>query len=465
MKYTKAIKQTLFPSGEFQKATSGYNLKRSPFTWNTICLAPFTNMYIGHHGYIRACCYIAVHVLGVWPHRSLIEIWNGSKANELREALSNYDLSKGCDTCHQQLMARNYDGLKASQFNHHKRNNNGFPYCIEFELDNKCNLACTMCNENFSSVIAHNKGLKTYKTPYNNEFLEQLKPFILHLQETKFYGGEPFMIKIYYEIWDLIYQINPSCSINIQTNATVMNKRVEQLLSRPNINFNVSIDSLEAETYESIRLGANFEETMSNLHRFIDYSKKNNTFMGVSACMMNNTAYEAPDFINFCNEQDIQIYFHTVVQPEHHCIQNMPKSEIQDLLNYLKQQNFTSKTALHKKNIKHYWDYVKQVQYWLETKDKDSNQAHLNPVKSWEELFNRIQKSCIDIYGEEIGMEKSELFKTKIEEMKAMNIIQNEADVFAQIQHEDLSSSVHKIVDLSVEELIGMYQSMNNQNV
>ncbi len=459
MKFSKVIKQTILPSGDFQKAVQGYNLKRSPLTWNTFCQAPFTNMYIAHHGYVRACCYIAVHVLGVWPHKSLMEIWNGPKAEELREALSNYDLSKGCGTCHQQLMARNYDGLKASQFNYHKRNNNGFPTCIEFELDNKCNLGCTMCDENFSSVIAHNKGLKAYKTPYNEDFLEQLKPFIPHLHETKFYGGEPFMIKIYYDIWDLIYKLNPQCSINIQTNGTIMNKRVKELLERPNINFNVSIDSLQEKNYESIRVGATYSETMSNLERFIDYSRKHKTFMGISSCMMQNTAHEAPDFIRFCNERDIQIYFHTVIQPEDACIKNMDKKDIENLLKHLKSQDFQAKTPLHRKNINHYRDFIKQVEYWLEHKDANETVMTRNPVQDWDDFFDRIERASIAIFGEEPGLKKSEHFKSNIEKMYALGIIKDKKDIFRHVQHDDLSSSVHKIVDLSFEQLVQAYQN------
>ena len=459
MKFKQIIKQTLFPADDFQKAVRGYNLSRNPQTWDTICQAPFTNMYIGHHGVITACCYNTTQTLGVWPFKTLTEIWWGAKAEKFRKALQNYDLSHGCDICYRQLMARNYDALKAGQFNQNKANQNGFPSSIEFELDNKCNLGCTMCNENFSSVIAHNKGLKAYHTPYDEGFIEQLKPFIPYLQDAKFYGGEPFMIKIYYEIWEMIQQVNPPCRINIQTNGTIMNKRVEKLLEKPFIHFNISIDSLKKEVYESIRVGAEYEVTMRNFNHFLEYSRKHRTHLGISSCMMQNTVREAPDFIRFCNERDIQIYFHTVVQPEEMSIKNMSKTELQSILRYLKEQKFDPKTVTQKGNVHHYGDFVKQVAYWLSQKNVQEKNPSIKPVKNWEEFFQRITEACISVYGEESGIKKAKQFKIRIDSLINSGVITHEERVFEQVKYEDLSSSIHRIVDLSVEELKRMYQS------
>lgn len=450
----KRLKWRLSPQNDFEKSASEYQRKRNFMHNHTICKAPTTNMYIGHHGVVKACCYNSIHSLGIWPIKTLTEIWNSDKANELRTSLSDYDLSKGCSICYQQLMAQNYDAFKATQFDQHKKNRNKFPSVIEFELDNKCNLACTMCNEDFSSVIASRKGITRYQSPYNEDFIEQLKPFIPHLKEAKFYGGEPFMIKIYYVIWDLIHQLNPQCSINIQTNGTIIHDRVKNLLKRKNLNFNISIDSLQKENYERIRDGASFQETMENLQLFIDYAKKNKTYLGISACMMQSTVHEAPDFISFCNRNGIQIYFHTVVHPEQESIQNMEISELTAIYDLLSSVEFTSTNTVHQKNITHYQDFVKQIKYWLDQKNTGKTAWELKPVQSWEDFFDRVQSACISVYGEKTGKQKSQNLKTNIETIIQKGLIKDESAIFQKIVHEDLSSSIHRIVDLSEEELI-----------
>ena len=56
-----------------------------------------------------------------------------------------------------------------------------------------------------------------FENPYDAAFVKQLEEFIPHLEEVKFYGGEPFLIEIYYEIWEKIMELNPKVRISVQT--------------------------------------------------------------------------------------------------------------------------------------------------------------------------------------------------------------------------------------------------------
>ncbi|MCZ2393075.1 MAG: radical SAM protein [Chitinophagales bacterium] len=456
------IKKTLLPKDDFERSIQKYNLSRNPFLWGSICRAPSVNMYIGHHGVVRACCYNAIHPLGVWPHKTLMEIWESDKANELRDALNNYDLSKGCNICLQQFMAHNFEAFKAKQFDGSHQNKNKFPSSIEFELDNKCNLACVMCSEDFSSVIANNKGLKKYETPYNEEFIEQLIPFLKHLKQAKFYGGEPFMIKVYYQIWSLLSDLNPNCEIDIQTNATIYNQRVQELLEKnKNINLSVSIDSLQKENYESIRVGADFDVVMENTKVFHQYALKNNKFFGISACMMKSTFQEAPDFINYCNQLNIPIYFHTVVHPVHESIQNMPLEDIIYIYKRLKSIKFPEENQVQKKNSIHYKDFVKQIEFWIEQKEHGKSNEILKPVQNWDDFFQRVRTACVSVYGVKMGLMKAKKFETTLKDIIKTGYVKDESIVFDKIVHEDLSSTIHRVVDLNEQEMIDSLQRLD----
>lgn len=460
MNYSKLIKQFLFTSNDFEKSIRKYNSQRNITQWPSICHAPFRNMYIGHHGVVTACCFNRTHPLGTWPIKTLKEIWNSTHADELRESLKDYDLSKGCMQCANQLSAQNIEGIKAKQYDYNKKNSNKFPSVLEFELDNKCNLACTMCSEEFSSVIANAKGLPKYKTPYNDNFLKELKEFIPYLTESKFYGGEPFMIKIYYEIWELIQEINPTCRISIQTNATIMNNRVEQLLKHPNIHLNISIDSLEKSSYEKIRVGASYKETMKNIDVLYQYSKKNRTFFGISACMMKSNVHEAPDFIRFCNQLDIAIYFHNVVQPEELSLHSLDQESLQKVITSLQKEKFEASTKVQKQNILHYNDFILQLKHWEQNDYQELKKKHQKPIESWEDLYTRIEVAALNIYGEETGKIKTENFILNIETLRTEKVFDDEYKLFSKILHEDISSSVHLFIDMDIEQIRQSFKNL-----
>jgi MoaA/NifB/PqqE/SkfB family radical SAM enzyme len=454
MKKHDILKSILFPKDGFSKSLRKYALSRPVFAHSSFCHAPMRNMYIGHGGVVTACCFNRTHALGVWPVKSLLEIWKGARADELRKALENYDLSKGCAHCEVQLLGKNFEALKARQFDSQKQGRHSMPTVIEFELDNKCNFACTMCNENFSSVIAAQKGLATYKSPYNESFLDDLRPFIPYLSEAKFYGGEPFLIKIYYEIWDMIISLNPSCRISIQTNGSIFNDRVEKLLLHSNIHLNVSLDSLKKETFERIRVGGHFETVMKNAMKFLEYSKGSNTFFGISACMMQQNVLEAPEFIRFCNELNIPVYFHSVFEPEDCTVSALPAVELEKIHQMLSaEQHFTMETAVHKKNVRHYHDFVRQVAFWKENSYSSLKERFSNVPIDMEDFYRRISLAASSVYGEKQGSEKAGRFKMNVERFLEAHGEEWRDRIVSNINHEDLSSSIHKFIDLDAQEM------------
>jgi MoaA/NifB/PqqE/SkfB family radical SAM enzyme len=344
-----------------------YNRARPLGPQEKICYAPFKNLYFGWGGQAVACCYNRQHVMGVYPQQSIREIWFGEKADELRRHLENNDLSKGCNGCLQQLLAGNFDATKAKQYDELPLNANRFPSVMEFELSNVCNLECEMCSGDFSSLIRENREKRApLPIVYDAAFVEQLEEFIPYLTEVKFYGGEPFLIEIYYQIWEKIMAIKPQIRISVQTNGTVLNNRVKNILAKTNFHLNVSFDSLQKETYEAIRVNAKFERVLENMRWFREYTRERGTFFGISACMMRQNWQEAPDFIRFCNEWDCPAYFHSVFYPLDSAIRALPKSELSEIRRYLEGFSFPEETPIQKKNSLHYQNFVQQVAFWEE---------------------------------------------------------------------------------------------------
>jgi sulfatase maturation enzyme AslB (radical SAM superfamily) len=153
--------------------------------------------------------------------------------------------------------------------------NKDFPTMMEFEIDITCNLECTMCSGDYSNLIRKNKE---HRPPlvmkYDMEFVEQLTPYFKHLHEARFSGGEPFLIDLYYEMWNRIAEYNPHCLISIQSNGTILNNRVKNTLTKGKFEIGISLDSLQKEVFESIRINAKFDTVISNIEYFGAYCKE-----------------------------------------------------------------------------------------------------------------------------------------------------------------------------------------------
>lgn len=332
------------------------------------CYAPFRSIYFGHHGKAVACCYNRTHVMGEYPKQSIKDIWFGAEANKLRDFIKHNDFSLGCHGCKSQLVAGNFDAVKAKQYDERVSNTNRYPSVMEFELSNVCNLECEMCSGDFSSLIrAKREKMPPIHSPYDAGFVFQLEEFIPYLEEVKFYGGEPFLIDIYYQIWERIAAINPKVRVSVQTNATVLNNRVKNLLHEIDFHINVSLDALTKDVYEGIRKNADFDRVMENISYFHQYCRERNTFFGISVCAMQQNWKELPKFVNYCNELNVPVYFHTVFNPPHCAIRSLSTAEIEQVYQHLSEFDFPERTAVQKKNRRHFSDFTSQIVAWRNT--------------------------------------------------------------------------------------------------
>ncbi len=324
-----------------QEQITLYNVKRKEFDQNrdinTIspCIAPYNNMYFTTEGRVAPCWLLVGH-LDTWgPDRSIKDIWFGDKFTEYRNNLKEGIFNSECRVCKQKIeadtwpLAMAYDGFSIKEY----------PTMLELELSNQCNLECVMCEGRLSSGIRKNRDkLPPLPTVYDDSFVEQIKEFIPHLEELRFNGGEPFAQKIVYDICMLVAEINPKLRINIATNGTVYNKQVREILEKCNIHLNISIDSLDKDNYEAIRINGNFDDLMENFQTFKKYCHDNDRGLSVMVNPMNNNWWEMPNFVKFTNENKVNLWYNTIHHPEHLSIWKLPSQDISVILQTLEPQ-------------------------------------------------------------------------------------------------------------------------------
>jgi len=338
-------------------------------------------MYFARDGSVMACCYSRNVPIGRYPEQSIDEIWRGARASSMRAALRRNELPAGCELCYPQIISRNYSGLLARGFDSQAAppdpSDNQelirlgvareYPKRLEFELSNTCNLECAMCNGQFSSTIRMNREkLPPLPQVYDSAFLEQLLPFLTNVKSVSFIGGEPFLIDIYYQIWDLLMDVNPNCHISITTNGTVYTSRVKRVLENLNCQINISLDSITKGTYESIRVNGKLERTLANLEEFTRVNRKNNKPLTISVCPMISNAREMPKLVSFANERGIKVFFNTVVFPLEQSIRSLPHVEQRELAQLYRTELSEPSNDIEKSNRAALLDVAHQIEYWAD---------------------------------------------------------------------------------------------------
>ncbi len=366
-----------------KKWIKSYNNTRiSRVNKRIICHAPFQSINFTQNGNATVCCYNRTHVLGCYPTDNLKKIWFGKEAQQLREFIKKNDLTKGCETCAMQIESNNFASVHARHFDFQSdhpikhllkkiksyfktKHFVAYPRVIEFELSNTCNLECVMCNGYFSSSIRKNKENKPpMKMVFDDHFIDQLTEFIPHLTDAKFLGGEPFLIPIYFKIWDKIKELNPACRLHITTNASIINEKSWEILEQLKSTIIVSIDSLDATNYNRIREGADFNLVMQNVEKLHAYTKNNDSDMNFSVCPMTLNWREMPAIIQHGIDKKIYIYFNTVFYPQELSLKHISRNEAEQILSFYNEYQFNGIGHFYAYNLRQIEGLKNMIRYW-----------------------------------------------------------------------------------------------------
>ena len=299
----------------------------------------------------------------------------------MRAALRHKDLPGGCDLCADQLYAGNYTGMLARQFDEQPRVTfmsqieslvhrgalpTRLPRRLEFELSNKCNLECAMCCGFYSSSIrANREHLPALPQAYDSKFVAQLLPYLPGLTHAKFLGGEPFLIDLYYEIWDRLIELNPKCKVSITTNGTIYTGKVKRVLEKLNCEIIVSIDSVVKPTYESIRRNATLEQTLANFEQFAAWNRRKAMSLTIAICPMIANAAELPGLVDFASEHGARVFFNTVVFPAAHSIKALPPDRQRAILQLIQNATRAPQGTLGQQNLAALQDFCRQIEFWI----------------------------------------------------------------------------------------------------
>lgn len=147
----------------------------------------------------------------------------------IKDSYSFFDIdtwTSACETCQQQETAGLVSFRQAS-FDVVSESENYYPKAIDINLDFRCNAACVICNQDWSSTW-HQQNKKINLVNESLDYtVDQHLDFILnnvdfsHVQRIKFFGGEPLLTDTHLKVLEKITQ-SEQCDIWYTTNGSIL---------------------------------------------------------------------------------------------------------------------------------------------------------------------------------------------------------------------------------------------------
>lgn len=384
-----------------------------------LCHAPYRSIAFYQDGRATACCFNREHILGRYPKQSIQEIWLGSSAEQLRQAVDKHNLSLGCFDCKRHLQNGNYTAVKALNYDYlgGQTEQNNYPLLMDFLLANTCNLECQMCSGVYSSSIRKTREqLPDNVNVYGDAFVAQLEEFIPFLKWANFSGGEPFLISTYHAIWDKIAELNPNILCGVTTNGTVLNARIKDLMQKLRFNVSISIDSLNRNRFELIRKNANYDRVLENFIYFRDYARARGTWLTINMTPMINNWMDVPEMVRFASQNGVQIYFTNMWQPPAYALWNKPAYTLAAIHAFLVKNRPEVHTPAARTNDTFYAALLHDIKTW----QQNSVQMPTDAVAAEASFFAGLKTHIKQNYSAAEAVQRFELYRTRICELKGV---------------------------------------------
>lgn len=181
---------------------------------------------------------------------------------------------------------------------------------LRLSFTDKCNLRCHYCMPVNSTFMNESK----YLLPF--EYEEVVKDLCSYgLEEIRITGGEPLMRSSFKEIVERLAPL-PIKKIGLTTNAILLDKYFDILISNRVNHLNISLDSLDPQNFKAITYGNQLERVLKNIRT----AKERGLEVKVNIVAMKGVNdHEFFDFVEYSAELGIEIRFLEVMRIGHAC--------------------------------------------------------------------------------------------------------------------------------------------------
>ena len=256
-------------------------------------------------------------------------------------------------------------------------------------LTNKCNLRCSMC------ATIHQKN----QWEISDEFKQYILNNLENLELITWQGGEVFLYKGFKDLF-LNAMKNKYLKQIIITNGLLINDEWANLITQANhLDLTISIDSIEKDIYEKLRIGAIFEQLLKNLECIKKYRIKNNSNITVTmrTTISDENIYTLDKIVDFAIKYNINVLIWSPLIMDGNKQYSLENKNSDELINIKKVCNEAFDKA-QKNKIK--------IIYLLENIDNILNERHKEIKEEQVSEYNYEKK---EICNNTISFEKEPL--------------------------------------------------------
>jgi len=324
---------------------------------STICVLPWNHLSINSMGYVRVCCNSSdPNLFKFDPNKDFL---NHSELVEIRSQMLQGKWPQKCDRCRNQeyIGVNSFRQMHNSMFSETVKEIKDDNFLkleyLNLDLGTKCNAACIMCGDHSSSLWA--------KINNNNTYFPPTIPNVSYENMKKMYiiGGEPLIID---EFWDLIENIEnqyaKNIEMNLNTNLSVIPKKINLLNKFKKVKINLSIDGTK-EDFNFVRWPLTFSKIKKNYLIIKDFEnfdiEIHSVLMNINLFNFHKLYDEFPNekiFINLCdNPEDFQVSKSDIPKAEEY-LSFLENNKYVELYNLLKNVKFVGEQQKTKELIK-----------------------------------------------------------------------------------------------------------------
>lgn len=228
------------------------------------CSFPFEYFYLdNYHGDVALCPWMTWDsiYIGNLNCETAEEIWNGEKANSLRERIKNGDYSKcrpeGCPF----LQNRNLPDLSQEEIDNYPVAKT--PKTVNLAFDFMCNQSCETCRPQKWRPI-----LPRYAN-YMECISSSITDYLDNAEKISTSGhGDPFASPYMMKILTNLHPKSNNLELYLETNGVYFDKQHWDKIAHLadcNIKVNITVNSFNPHTYKFISRDGKYEKLMDNL--------------------------------------------------------------------------------------------------------------------------------------------------------------------------------------------------------
>lgn len=286
---------------DYNSLTNSEMLKKMIYTdvtHNLQCDFPFKHAQIQPDGTVYPCCPgRSEENIGNIFHEDPNKVWNSNRAKLFRLSIINKTYAF-CNLNYCQL-AETHENHDRDRMKEPKLSKVPEETIIAF--DETCNLKCKSCRKcsiNYNNDPVRGKINETIsKKLLNSNWLKGTKHLVMATQ------GEVFFSKSYQKIL-FSKNLKKLESLSLHTNGILLTpETLEKLCNNfknTKISLNVSVDSINADTYEKLRIGGNMKILKRNLENIAKVRKEKNIEWVCWVCVLQKDNYkELPELAKY----------------------------------------------------------------------------------------------------------------------------------------------------------------------